>query len=25
HGVYDEVGAERHWKRLTTFFKETLG
>ncbi|RWL86732.1 MAG: dienelactone hydrolase family protein [Mesorhizobium sp.] len=25
HSVYDEVGAERHWKRLTTFFKETLG
>jgi len=25
HGVYDEAGAERHWKRLTTFFKETLG
>lgn len=25
HGVYDEKGAERHWKRLTTFFGETLG
>ncbi|MBZ9867177.1 dienelactone hydrolase family protein [Mesorhizobium sp. CA15] len=25
HSVYDEAGAERHWKRLTTFFKETLG
>ncbi|KUM26216.1 dienelactone hydrolase [Mesorhizobium loti] len=25
HSVYDETGAERHWKRLTTFFKETLG
>ena len=25
HGVYDEAGAERHWKRLTTFFGETLG
>jgi carboxymethylenebutenolidase len=25
HGVYDERGAERHWKRLTTFFAETLG
>lgn len=25
HGVYDEKGAERHWKRLTTFFAETLG
>jgi carboxymethylenebutenolidase len=24
HSVYDEVGAERHWKRLTTFFAETL-
>ena len=24
HGVYDEKGAERHWKRLTTFFAETL-
>jgi len=25
HSVYDEAGAERHWKRLTEFFKETLG
>ncbi|MEZ2333600.1 dienelactone hydrolase family protein [Mesorhizobium sp. RCC_202] len=25
HSVYDEVGAERHWKRLTAFFGETLG
>jgi carboxymethylenebutenolidase len=25
HRVYDEKGAERHWKRLTTFFAETLG
>jgi carboxymethylenebutenolidase len=25
HGVYDERGAERHWKRLLTFFEETLG
>jgi carboxymethylenebutenolidase len=24
HGVYDEGGAERHWKRLLTFFAETL-
>ena len=24
HGVYDEAGAERHWKRLLTFFAETL-
>jgi carboxymethylenebutenolidase len=24
HGVYDEAGAERHWRRLTTFFAETL-
>ena len=24
HGVYDKAGAERHWKRLTTFFGETL-
>lgn len=24
HGVYDAAGAERHWKRLTTFFAETL-
>jgi carboxymethylenebutenolidase len=25
HGVYDEKGAERHWKRLLEFFGETLG
>jgi carboxymethylenebutenolidase len=25
HGVYDAVGAERHWKRLLGFFAETLG
>jgi carboxymethylenebutenolidase len=25
HRVYDEKGAERHWKRLTEFFAETLG
>ena len=25
HGIYDEAGAERHWKRLTDFFGETLG
>ncbi|WFP60343.1 MULTISPECIES: dienelactone hydrolase family protein [unclassified Mesorhizobium] len=25
HGVFDKAGAERHWKRLTTFFGETLG
>jgi carboxymethylenebutenolidase len=25
HSVYDEAGAQRHWKRLSTFFKETLG
>lgn len=25
HGVYDEAGAERHWKRLATLFGETLG
>jgi carboxymethylenebutenolidase len=25
HGVYDAKGAERHWKRLSTFFAETLG
>jgi carboxymethylenebutenolidase len=25
HGVYDEKAAERHWKRLTEFFAETLG
>jgi len=24
HGVFDPVGAERHWKRLTTLFAETL-
>jgi carboxymethylenebutenolidase len=24
HRIYDEKGAERHWKRLTTFFAETL-
>ncbi|MEW6634126.1 MAG: dienelactone hydrolase family protein [Pseudomonadota bacterium] len=24
HSVYDKVGAERHWKRLTTLFAETL-
>jgi carboxymethylenebutenolidase len=24
HSVYDEKGAERHWKRLTEFFAETL-
>ena len=24
HGVYDAAGAERHWKRLTTLFAETL-
>lgn len=24
HGVFDEAGAERHWKRLITFFEETL-
>ncbi len=24
HGVYDEKGAERHWKRLSEFFAETL-
>ncbi len=24
HSVYDERGAERHWKRLLTFFDETL-
>jgi carboxymethylenebutenolidase len=23
-GVYDETGAERHWKRLLTLFEETL-
>ena len=25
HGVFDATGAERHWKRLTTLFAETLG
>lgn len=25
HGAFDEAGAERHWKRLVTFFKENLG
>ncbi|RVD69738.1 MAG: dienelactone hydrolase family protein [Mesorhizobium sp.] len=25
HSAYDEAGAERHWKRLTTLFAETLG
>lgn len=25
HGVFDAAGAERHWKRLLTFFDETLG
>jgi carboxymethylenebutenolidase len=24
HSVYDERGAERHWNRLMTFFRETL-
>jgi carboxymethylenebutenolidase len=24
HGVYDEAGAGRHWRRLTTLFAETL-
>jgi carboxymethylenebutenolidase len=24
HGVYDEAGAERHWRRLTAFFAEAL-
>ena len=24
HSVYDEQGAERHWKRLITLFEETL-
>ena len=24
HSVYDEAAAERHWKRLTTLFSETL-
>ncbi|PDQ17556.1 dienelactone hydrolase [Mesorhizobium sanjuanii] len=25
HSVFDATGAERHWKRLTTLFAETLG
>ncbi|MEC9342768.1 MAG: dienelactone hydrolase family protein [Pseudomonadota bacterium] len=25
HGVFDPEGAERHWKRLITFFDEALG
>lgn len=25
HGVYDADGAERHWKRLSTLFSETIG
>lgn len=25
HSVFDEKGAERHWKRLAEFFAETLG
>ncbi|RVC57630.1 dienelactone hydrolase family protein [Mesorhizobium sp.] len=25
HSVYDAAAAERHWKRLTTLFAETLG
>jgi carboxymethylenebutenolidase len=25
HSVHDAAGAERHWKRLTTLFGETLG
>ncbi|MGX7873310.1 dienelactone hydrolase family protein [Mesorhizobium sp. ORM6] len=25
HSVHDEAGAERHWKRLTALFAETLG
>lgn len=25
HSVYDEAGAERHWRRLLTLFEETLG
>ena len=24
HGVFDAAGAERHWKRLLTFFAESL-
>jgi carboxymethylenebutenolidase len=24
HRVYDPIGAERHWKRLLTFFDEAL-
>lgn len=25
HSVYDAAGAERHWKRLLTFYEEALG
>lgn len=25
HSVYDPAGAERHWRRLLTFYAETLG
>ncbi len=25
HSVFDERGAERHWKRLVTLYDETLG
>jgi carboxymethylenebutenolidase len=25
HSVYDTAGAERHWRRLTTFFSEAFG
>lgn len=25
HSVYDEAGAERHWQRVLTFLRETLG
>lgn len=25
HSAFDAAGAERHWKRLTTLFAETLG
>ncbi|MEX1661470.1 dienelactone hydrolase family protein [Thioclava sp. 15-R06ZXC-3] len=25
HGVYDPEGSERHWKRLLSFFEESLG
>jgi carboxymethylenebutenolidase len=24
HGAFDAAGSERHWKRLTTLFDETL-